>query len=56
MPFLFPDGKAIAFDQHHRGKSWEIYVMNADGGGKIQLTTTRRESVLLVAGSSRLPL
>jgi Tol biopolymer transport system component len=37
FPVMSPDGTRIAF-MHWQHDHWEIYVMNADGGGRLPLT------------------
>jgi Tol biopolymer transport system component/tRNA A-37 threonylcarbamoyl transferase component Bud32 len=38
-PSWSPDGKRIAFDSDRDG-DWEIYIMNADGSGQVNLTNS----------------
>jgi Tol biopolymer transport system component len=38
LPFVSPDGKWILFASDREGSPWQIYVMDADGGGLRRLT------------------
>jgi len=46
MPAVSPDGRRIAFVAGRGDSVWQVYIVNADGGGTVRLTNSREDKYM----------